>query len=80
MNLQPILNKNSSWVHIKLEFELLSVARKVVKYVVLAPHKINKTKIIFHYILGCYLNNRLHVLDLKEFGELSTNTKAHPSC
>jgi hypothetical protein len=34
MNLQPILNKNSPWTHIELEFDVFGVARKLVKYVV----------------------------------------------
>ena len=34
MNKQPILNKNSPWIHTKLEFGVLGVAKKLVKYVV----------------------------------------------
>jgi hypothetical protein len=34
MNLEPILNKNSPWAHIKLDFEVLGVTKKLVKYVI----------------------------------------------
>jgi hypothetical protein len=34
MNLKPILNKTSSWVHTESEFDVLGVPRKLVKYVV----------------------------------------------
>jgi hypothetical protein len=32
MNLQPILNNNSLWAHTELEFDVLGVTRKLVKY------------------------------------------------
>jgi hypothetical protein len=34
MNLIPILNKISPWVHTELELEVLGVARKLVKYII----------------------------------------------
>jgi hypothetical protein len=34
MNLQPILNKDSPQVHMELKFDALSIAKKLVKYVV----------------------------------------------
>ena len=34
MNLQSILKKNSLWIHTELVFDMLGVARKLVKYVV----------------------------------------------
>jgi hypothetical protein len=34
MNLQPILNKNSPHAHMMLEFDVVSIAGKFVKYVV----------------------------------------------
>ena len=34
LNLPPILNKNSPWAHIELEFYVLDVAKMLVKYVV----------------------------------------------
>jgi hypothetical protein len=34
MNLQPILKKNSPWVHMKSELDVLGVAGKLVNYVV----------------------------------------------
>jgi hypothetical protein len=33
MNLQLILNKNSSWAHTELKFDVLGVAGKLVKYI-----------------------------------------------
>jgi hypothetical protein len=32
MNLQYILSKNSPWVHMELEVDVLGIARKLVKY------------------------------------------------
>jgi hypothetical protein len=32
MNLKSILNKNSPWAHSKLEFDMLYVARRLIKY------------------------------------------------
>jgi hypothetical protein len=43
MNLQPILNKNSPQAYAKLGFDMLGVAKKLVKYVV-HLFKIIKTK------------------------------------
>jgi hypothetical protein len=37
MNLQSILNKNSPWALMKLEFDGLDVARKLVIYIVHLP-------------------------------------------
>jgi hypothetical protein len=34
MNLKPVLNKTSPWAYMELEFEVLGVPRKLVKYVV----------------------------------------------
>jgi hypothetical protein len=34
MNLNPILNITSPWAHIELEFDILDVLKKLVKYVV----------------------------------------------
>jgi hypothetical protein len=34
MNLQPILNKTSPWAHMELEFDMLGVPGKLLKYVV----------------------------------------------
>jgi hypothetical protein len=34
MNLQPVLNKNSPGAHMELEFSMLGVARKLMKFVV----------------------------------------------
>jgi hypothetical protein len=39
MNLKPILNKNSPRAHTKLEFDMLDVPRKLVKYVVHSSQK-----------------------------------------
>jgi hypothetical protein len=33
MSLQPNLSKNSPWTHTELEFDMLGVAKKLVKYV-----------------------------------------------
>jgi hypothetical protein len=33
MNLQPILNKTSPWAHMELEFDMLGVPGKLLKYV-----------------------------------------------
>jgi hypothetical protein len=33
-NLQPILNKNSLWAHMELEFDVLGVTQKLVKYII----------------------------------------------
>jgi hypothetical protein len=41
MSLQPILNKNSPHAHIKLEFDKLGIARKLVKY---ASHSFKRKK------------------------------------
>jgi hypothetical protein len=43
MNLQPILNKNSPHAHKELEFDVLGIAGKLVKYVVLSE-EIEKIK------------------------------------
>jgi hypothetical protein len=34
MNSKPVLNKNSPWSYMELEFDLFSIAKKLVKYVV----------------------------------------------
>jgi hypothetical protein len=34
MNLQSILNKNSPWTHLESKFDVLNVAKKLLKYVV----------------------------------------------
>jgi hypothetical protein len=34
LNIHPTLNKNSPWAHIESKFDMLGVARKLVKYVV----------------------------------------------
>jgi hypothetical protein len=34
MILQPIMNKNSPWGHVKSELDVFGVARKLMKYVV----------------------------------------------
>jgi hypothetical protein len=34
MNLQSILNKNSPWVHVELDINMLGVIKKLVKYVI----------------------------------------------
>jgi hypothetical protein len=34
MNLKPILNKTSPQAHMELEFDVLSIPKKLVKYVV----------------------------------------------
>jgi hypothetical protein len=34
MNLQPIVNKNSPWAHMELEFDMLGVVRMLAKYAV----------------------------------------------
>jgi hypothetical protein len=44
MNLQPVLN-NSSRVHMELEFDMLGVAGKLVKYVVYWSKRNSKNKI-----------------------------------
>jgi hypothetical protein len=43
MNSKPILNKTSPWAHTELEFDVLSVLGKLVKYVVLLSKR-NKLK------------------------------------
>jgi hypothetical protein len=34
LNLQPILNKKSPWVHMESDFEVLGIAIKLAKYVI----------------------------------------------
>jgi hypothetical protein len=41
MNLQPILDKNSPWAHMELEFNALGVVGKVVNYVVYLSEREN---------------------------------------
>jgi hypothetical protein len=43
MNLQSILNKDSPWAHIEIEFNVLSIVKKLVEYVV---HLSKRKKII----------------------------------
>jgi hypothetical protein len=50
MNLEPILNKNSPWTHMKLELDVLGVARKLVNYVHLSKRKNWKKKTFFSQV------------------------------
>jgi hypothetical protein len=43
LSLQLVLNKNSPWVHMELELDMLGIAKKLVKYVVhLSKNKLKK--------------------------------------
>jgi hypothetical protein len=65
MDLQSILNKNSPWAHIELEFDVVGVARKLPKCVV---HSSNKRKIQKYIsILIMCINILLPIFGLKEF-------------
>jgi hypothetical protein len=65
MNLQSILNKNSSHAHMKLEFGVLGIATKLVKYVVyLSETKGKKREYIFLF------TRPIVVIAFKEFLEL----------
>jgi hypothetical protein len=44
MNLQPILNKNSPWAHMKSKLDVFGVVGKLVKYVVYLSKKNLKEK------------------------------------
>jgi hypothetical protein len=44
-NSQPILNKNLSWANMESEFDMLGLARKLVKYVVHSSKKIKSQKL-----------------------------------
>jgi hypothetical protein len=50
MNIQLILNENSSWAHMELEFNMLSVAKKLVEYVVNSSKRKKKKEISFHRV------------------------------
>jgi hypothetical protein len=66
LNIQPILNKNSPWAHMELEFEVLGVVEKLVKYVI----HLSKRKVIYIYISllkRCSNNKRPVLVGLKEF-------------
>jgi hypothetical protein len=52
MKLQPILNKNSPWAHMELEFDVLGVARKLVKFVVQSSKRKEIEKEIFFFSHG----------------------------
>jgi hypothetical protein len=53
MDLQPILNKNSPQAHMELEFDMLGIAGKLVKYVVhLSKRKKLKNKYFSFHILS----------------------------
>jgi hypothetical protein len=41
MNLKLVLNKTSPWAHMELEFNVLGVPRKLMKYVVNLSKRIN---------------------------------------
>jgi hypothetical protein len=47
MNLKPVLNKTSPLTHTELEFNMLGISKKLVKYVVHLFKKINWKKIFF---------------------------------
>jgi hypothetical protein len=65
MSLIPIFNKNSPRDHTELEFDVLGVHGKLVKYVVHLSKRKNWEKIIFLHT-SCPNNNR-PVFVLKEF-------------
>jgi hypothetical protein len=52
MNLQPILNKNLPWAHIKLELDVLGVAKNLVKYL----FHLSKKDIEKNYFIFCKLS------------------------
>jgi hypothetical protein len=60
---QPILNKNSPWIHTESELDVLGVFGKLVKYVVHLSKSNLKNKIQ----LTGYPNNKQLVFGLKEF-------------
>jgi hypothetical protein len=49
MNLQPILNKNLPWAHMELEYDILGVGGKLVKYVVHFSKRKSWKKIYFSF-------------------------------
>jgi hypothetical protein len=50
INLIPVLNKTSPWAHMELEFDVLGVPGKLVKYVIHSfKKKIKLKKTIFPY-------------------------------
>jgi hypothetical protein len=55
MNLKSVLNKNSPWAHTELEFDVLGVSRKLVKFVVHSCKKFLKK--IFCSLEGFKLQN-----------------------
>jgi hypothetical protein len=48
-NLQPILNKNSPWIHRESKFDMLGVARKLVKCSPFVPKIKNKINYFSFY-------------------------------
>jgi hypothetical protein len=67
LNLQPILIKNSPQAHMELEFDVLGVGGKLMKYVVhSSKRKIGKRK---SYLRQCQ-SNKQGVLGLKDFDGL----------
>jgi hypothetical protein len=67
MNLYPILNKNLPWAHTELEFDILYVARKLVKYVVHSSNKKIEFFSFFLLLITSYSNNKQPIFSLKEF-------------
>jgi hypothetical protein len=61
MNLKPVLNKTSPRAHTELEFDMLGVPKKLVKYVV---HLSKRRKLIF---LILFLSHKLPKLQLTDF-------------
>ena len=47
INQISILNKTSPWAHIDSELDMLGIPRKLVKYVIHSPKRINKKKLFF---------------------------------
>jgi hypothetical protein len=66
MNSQSILNKNSPWAHMKLDFNMFGIAGKLGKYVVHLSKKYMYIYRITSLFIGCP-NNKQPVLGLKEF-------------
>jgi hypothetical protein len=51
MDLQLILNKSSPWAHTNLEFNVVDIAKKLVKYVVYLFQKNRKINYSLHRVL-----------------------------
>jgi hypothetical protein len=62
MNMQPVLNKNIPWIHVQSKFDVLGVAKELVKYVVHLSKELKYLKLFF-FLQGVQTTN----YQLKEF-------------